>query len=377
MSSFTPATETDIAPTPPVDNTSGNNTQGSVTTTATNTVTLSNANSPDVPTSAYSSAMYAFYATGGFSTTEEFGTIKLLSENVIYQYDLTSAIQIKFDVRTFNRKLGIFKDASNISFFNTDGTTIAKVGDGSNVSYDVSNNYFYNTSTNAQVNSITISAQDFIDGFDASSQVISVGYFNTLYSSFVSYVENYFGYAGGFASLFTSAKMFNPNGGTFDAAALVNLVQGNIPSNTATHVSGQSISDISGSITINNVVEVLRFAVDSNCFGNRNASDGTTATDTTDTNNYGVEDGFLDGDIIFIPTGLQVTMNLDIDSELYNSTAYNNTNNVGGNNVSGTGSISSNNFSVASTADSTGIQQIVKAPLVFRLTNLSSAVLTA
>ena len=68
--------------------------------------------------------------------------------------------------------------------------------------------------------------------------------------------------------------------------------------------SGAYVNDISGSITINNVNELLKTSCVLNVFGNRDPSDNPV-----------IEEGFLSGDLIFIPNGLQITLNADIDTE--------------------------------------------------------------
>jgi hypothetical protein len=63
----------------------------------------------------YNGLFYAFIAQGGYTLAQGFDTIKLAIEQPVTQYDLTQAVQVKFDVRTFNQKLGLIKDANNIN----------------------------------------------------------------------------------------------------------------------------------------------------------------------------------------------------------------------------------------------------------------------
>jgi len=148
--------------------------------------------------------------------------------------------------------------------------------------------------------------------------------------------------------------------------------------------SAAFIQNVSGSITIPNVTEVLRFAVDSNCFNNRtpavtSAAGSNTSTDPTDRSNYGVQDGFIAGDLIWVPTGTTVTLGVGIDSEAVSSAL----NNIGP--AATSALISQLNSSVAlnytqsgapfssqTSATLTKISRTLTAPLVIRLDNLSN-----
>ena len=323
---------------------------------------------------------YAFSATGGFSMNQGFNQIKFQTENAISTFDLTNAVQVSFDVRAFNRKLGIFKDTDNITLL----PAAQNVGEGAGIYYDTVNDQFVNTASGSPVafDSITLTADQFRTGLTNASQVLSVGYYNTLYSDFISYVKSYFGYAGGFSTLFQNAETFNYNNGLFDGSALINLINASgIP---MTDPSAAFIQNVSGSITIPNVTEVLRFAVDSNCFGNRtpavtSAAGSNTSTDPTDHSNYGVQDGFIAGDLIWVPTGTTVTLGVGIDSEAVSSAL----NNIGP--AATSALISQLNSSVAlnytqsgapfssqTSATLTKISRTLTAPLVIRLDNLSN-----
>ena len=309
-----------------------------------------------------------------------FNQIKFQTENAINTFDLTNAVQVSFDVRAFNRKLGIFKGDNNITLLDPS----LNFGEGAGVYYDTVNDRFVNTASGSPVafDSITLTADQFRTGLTNASQVLSVGYYNTLYSDFISYVKSYFGYAGGFSTLFQNAETFNYNNGLFDGSALINLINASgIPMSDP---SAAFIQNVSGSITIPNVTEVLRFAVDSNCFNNRtpavtSAAGSNTSTDPTDHSNYGVQDGFIAGDLIWVPTGTTVTLGVGIDSEAVSSAL----NNIGP--AATSALISQLNSSVAlnytqsgapfssqTSATLTKISRTLTAPLVIRLDNLSS-----
>jgi hypothetical protein len=343
---------------------------------------------PKLYNSIYSGNVYAFYATGGFTMDQCFNTIKLLPQAELYQYDVTQAVQIAFDVRTFNEKLNLFKDDNNEAILTS--------------AFDIVSDSFPN-------DSITLTADEFVAGMKNADQVISVGTYSTMYSDYTQYVNTYFGYAGGFSSLFSSASEFNVNNGVFGANELMYLLS---PSSDP---SGANVKPVIGSITISNINQLLRFAVDSNVFNNRtpgtyvisnadhtstvdvggpvdstnvleSANQGSnTASDTTGQgelpqtilrSNYGSADGFVAGDLFFVPAGTTVKLHLVIDAELYNPL-----NNTGSMNVlnlisnqdfkSKYGTTSAEYFTESSTASITNIDRVLTAPLLIKLANLS------
>lgn len=266
--------------------------------------------------SPYEGFFYAFYGSGGFTMDQCFNTIKLTQPNPLLRYDVTKALQVKFDVRTFNAKLGLYKDANNIGITST---TFNPVTD------------------NFSIDEITISADEFVSGL-SKQQVISVGSYSTMYGDFKQLVNTYFGYAGGFSSLFSQASEFDINNGVFDASALINIIT------PYSRPSGENVKQVTGSITISDINSLLKYAIDRNIFGNRNtqSSVGTSSdvssnytgnSNTQEQNyfksNYGMADGFIAGDLIFIPAGTTIKLHLVIDSENFNPL-----NNIGPSNVS-------------------------------------------
>jgi hypothetical protein len=298
-------------------------------------------------TGPYTGAFYAFTASGGYVLEEGFDSIRLLEQTQINQYDMTNAVQVLFDVRTFNQKLGLYKDAANIGIVST--------------TFDSVHDTF-------QSDSITLSAQEFVNGMSAH-QIVSVGSYSTMYSDFVSYINAYFGYAGGFSSLFNGASEFNINNGLFDASALMNL----ITNNGYNDGSGGYITNLSGTITVSNINATLRYAVDSNVFGNRSTG-GNNDIAYYDAcgnffQNYGASDGFIAGDLIFLPTGTQITLNVNIAAEPFLPV-----NNVGPSNVSTltqNTNYGSGNFCQNTRASTTNINRVLTAPLLIKLANLS------
>ena len=239
----------------------------------------------------YSGLLYAFGASGGFVMEQGIDRILLRVEDLLQAYDVTNAVQIDMDVALFNCKLGLTKNLLN------------------NEVIDSSFNY---ETDEFPIDSITLTTSDFIENITLDN-IKCLGRLSTLYSEFISYVHSYFGFTGGFASLFSGDENFNVNNGVFDASAFLDLLHYQAPDG-----KGSYIKDLSGSIVISNINKLLRNAVDANVFGNRSPTNGTSAVDPMNHANYGVNDGFIEDDFIFVPNGITIKINLNIDSEVFN-----------------------------------------------------------
>ena len=308
--------------------------------------------------------MNAFSATGGFDMEAGFKTIVPLEQAQINSFDVTDSLQIVLDRTMFNTKLG---------------------------TYDVSAQVFAN-------DSITIDVTDLQLALSSAAQIVSTGAYTDMYKNFKDYVLTYFGVPSGFASLFTEATLFDLS--MNDQLTIFGLLKAT--GGTATGDSAEAddittnyIRDLSGSITISNITQLLRFAVDTDLFGNRTppaADSGTggdeTAVDANNTSNYGVGDGFIEGDLIFVPAGTQITLDLDISPELYIS-PFNNPNTstsstfIGANGTALNALTTSQNaifssiesdgvFSSTSTVTRNSVRRVLKAPLLIRLVNTAN-----
>lgn len=273
-------------------------------------------NPPTIITASYEGFYYAFYGSGGFTMDQCFNTIKLQQQNPLLRYDVTKAVQVRFNVRTFNEKIGLYKAWNNV---------------------DIEESAFNSVTDKFPQNSITINASEFLAGMSAA-QVLSVGAYETMYSDYIQFVNTYFGYAGGFSSLFADASEFDINGGVFNADSFMNIIT------PYTTEGGENVKPLEGSITINDINNLLKFAIDGNVFKNRtpqvmdaiDASASDTGYDASGFSyahslyktNFGMADGFVHGDLIFIPAGTTVKLHVVIDSENYNPL-----NNLGPSNV--------------------------------------------
>jgi len=238
---------------------------------------------PELPI--YQGLFYAFDASGGFHLAEGIAKVDLAAQSSLEMFDLTNCVQVMMDVRLFNQKLGIMKDvSSNTAILNTGGSTTWTYPYSTlNTSYNKITQQFEDTSGN-QVDSVSIDALEFATDIShgGNMAILSVGVLATLYDDFDDYVKQYFGYAGGFASLFDSAGTFEIGEG-FNEDKLFDLITDsshngtwgydacNNPffSNVSQVGQFKYNADISGSISVDNIIKSLRFVVDSNIFGNR------------------------------------------------------------------------------------------------------------
>ena len=244
-------------------------------------VDLTDAPNDPAAVGTYATTVYAFGATDGFVMERGFADIELRVADAIQRFDVANAVQITVAASVLNAKLGTFDDVSD-SFLIDD----------------------------VETTSIEFTSDNFRTALASTDDVISVGSLSTLYSDFKTYVGVYFGFNGGFETLFAAATEFTiDEDDLFEADSLVALIAGTAADDTAHPYT----KVMTGSITISNITKLLRYAVDSNCFGNRTPS----GTDSTDATNFGVNNGFLANDLIWVPTGIEVTLKLAIDAESF------------------------------------------------------------
>jgi hypothetical protein len=258
--------------------------------------------------------VYVITATGGFEMERGFAPIALAEQTAPEVVDVTNSVQIAMSKTFFNGLL-------DLSSYNT---VDDKFG----------------------VDEITISAEDLTAEVTTAGQILSVGAYADLYTDFTTYVQQYFGNTGGFESLFTAASEFDA-GEVFDGDAFIALLTGSEPD-----ASGNYVSDLSGSITISNIASMLKYIVDGNTFGNRDP-DGPT--------DWGVANGFVAGDLIWVPDGISIALKLAIDMESFLPV-----NNIGPSKVS-TETVESLNYSVETSATTELITRVAKAPLLIQL----------
>ena len=322
-------------------------------------------NTVPTPGTPISSTVYAFTATGGFDMEAGFATVRTLPQTTIPTYDVTNALQIELPASFFNDKLGTYDDATQA--FTADF--------------------------------ISISAADFKTALAAKTQIVHVGAYSSMYTNFQTYVTTYFGLPTGFATLFSKSSVTLLQSGADDQENLYNLFKGAFatdisgntisdPNSTASEnndeISGNYIKDLSGNITISNIVQSLRYAVDYNAFGNRTP---LGPNDPNGPTNFGVNNRFIAGDLIYVPAGTKITLDLDISPELQ-QTPFNNPNlseasafgPIAGSTITGlttdatsagttfNTSSSTGDYMIASTVTRTNIRRVLKVPLLLRVT---------
>jgi hypothetical protein len=264
----------------------------------------------------YNGVIFVISGTGGYNSEQGAATVTMLPTNQLQPYDVTNSVQVKFSKTTFNNKLGAF---------------------------DVANGIFIN-------DIITINANEFISGVPNASHVISVGKLKTMYSDFMMYVDEYFSYANGFSTVFNVSSATSLNEGVFNKDTFITLIQGQALNPS----TGEYIYDLSGSININGINNILKYIVYSNPFNNRFQGDPDTI----------FRNGFVEGDIIYIPTGLTITLSLNINS---NNIVLTYLGDAKVDELKLKYDYSEGNFSRNTTTTIDKITQVIKAPLLFKL----------
>lgn len=274
---------------------------------------------------------YAIDSSGGFSIQQSLPEIQLQDTSIARQFNVTEALQIKYSVRRINTKIGVTKDENNENILFTE--------------FDLSNDMLI-------TDEVTITAADILD-YLTSDRIISMGKLSTLYEDFNYTVLEYFGAPYGFSTLFAGEQHYNINNGVFDKQALIQLFN-----KFDFNINGTIVSDLTGYFKINNITESLRFASGTNIFDNRPAE-----------NNTGPSDGFIAGDLIYIPNGISITLTVDIEQEPYDPI-----NNVGPTNLSSIDHLINYsepqaNIRKQTTSSITNITQTYSVPILVVLTN--------
>jgi hypothetical protein len=259
---------------------------------------------PPLNDNAYSGYYYAFFGAGGFSTDQSFNPILLNQQaSASFQlYDVTYAIQVQFDVRTINEKIGLIKDSSNIVVLDS--------------SYNIHRDRF-------PTDEINITASEFVNGMSAA-QVISVGAYQTLYNEYMESVNNYFLKISTLDdSLFSAASTNDISNGRFDAYQFMELIHQQVDP------SHQYVNSLAGFVTLSNVNQLLRFAVDSDVFGNRvplpnDASVNITPIDNSFNNTI----HFTDGTVSDVSANITTTTQYDAETNTETITIQDNSNNT-------------------------------------------------
>lgn len=209
---------------------------------------------------------YAIPAIGGFNIEQHFGgPIPITTNLPVRDLDLTLALQLKVNVKAFNDKLGIIKDASNNIVTSSP--------------FDISGGEFPTV--------ISFDFTEFISDITLDN-VISVGSFNTIYSDFRRDVINYY-------QLGKDVNIFDPSGesqyttnGEFTKDDFLRLF--------STDGSSNMTNDLSGNMSIYYIPQLLNNLYENDPFNNRN--------------NKTIEHGFIAGDIVLLENGISIRLDL-------------------------------------------------------------------
>jgi len=271
---------------------------------------------------------YVFMGSGRFSVERGFEDVFMNLRSKINQQNIADAIKIHLPASLFNSKL-LGNPAKPYGFYDANG----QLQDFNNDNIpDVSGGLKFG------LDEITITNRDIINTHTSVYDVSSVA---TLYSDFNQYVTNWLS-SGNFINLFDASSTI-PSA-AFSRADLWKLffmgtsasdTSGNYLRNDQSRLSGQNVpnpptwdpnmslsgypgqyvSCLSGSLTVSNINDLLVSAQTNNYFNNR----VNNVANPNDVTTVDISGGFLPGDVIFIPDGLTINLNVNI---LQNGIAY-------------------------------------------------------
>lgn len=220
----------------------------------------------------YTYISYSIRAGGGFHMEQYLGQIPFIGSigtDLTQLYDLTNTLQIDYDVRIFNEKLGIYKDATNETILDSTNSLIRDDFTG---------------------DTIYLSANDFLNNISAA-QITDMGKYSTIYTDFIRKTNTYFGYADGFDRIFDASGTADVSLNTFSKQDLLHILK-------QRHIdgSGNDVYKLSGTVNLRQLTNILSFMSLNDPFSNR--SDKTQF------------DGFFAGDRILVETGITISMAL-------------------------------------------------------------------
>lgn len=259
-------------------------------------------------------SLNALSGSGSFAVEQRFDDISLNVQSAPVYIDATGAVQIKLPVSYFNDQLT------------------------------------YQTATDDYlVDSVTISAE-YLDGISVG-QVLSVGRLSTVNADFARFCETYFGVTGGFESLYAEEQFTSDiSNSAFGPTEFVALIDGAVTANA----TNAQTSALTGTVTVNNVSQLLRYAVDGNVFNNR-----SPAGPVGGASDWGLKDKFVAGDLIWCSGGIAITFKLGLNPEnMLPINALSMSMTTGG----------SGNFTTSAVGTTSLLTRVANAPILFILT---------
>ena len=270
---------------------------------------------------------YVFMGSGRFSVERGFEDVFMNLRSKINQQNISDAIKIHLPASMFNSKL-LGDPTKPYGFYDANGQL--QDFDGDNIP-DVSGGLKFG------LDAITITNSDIVN---THTSVYDVDSISSLYSDFNQYVTNWLS-SGNFINLFDASstipsagftradlwKLFFMGTSAEDSANYLTNDKSRIDGNNVpnpptwdasmslTGYPGQYVSCLSGSLTISNINDLLVSAQTNNYFNNR----VNNAANPNDVTTVDISGGFLPGDVIYIPDGLSINLNVNI---LQNGIAY-------------------------------------------------------
>ena len=217
---------------------------------------------------AYIGNFYTILGSCGLSIDQDFGIIEYAGNDELQLYDLTNTLQIAFDVRIFNEKIGLIKDTTNQTIIDTS----------------------YNSNGIFPSQQLVITSEDFLKEL-SKQNIISLGKLVSIYRDFLRNTNFYFYYPLDFPSIFDASGTYDISGGEFTETTLIEIL-----TQQSSDSQGNNNYKLNGNIILNDINNLLRNINVSDPFSNRT--------------NLTMADGFLAGDLILIEKGL--TFNLDV-----------------------------------------------------------------
>jgi hypothetical protein len=229
---------------------------------------------------------FAFDASGGFAVQEGFKNIIINPISKLVEIDTTNTIQVLMDYKYINSLLGISYELISIN---------------DTIRYDIcANTDFYIDASGIFINdtddTIVLSANQFVENI-SESNILSVGSLSTVYTDYLNYVNNIFNPSKN-SEVFTASTLDICSNSLLNASGFISLISNRSNPNWNTNYSGY-LTDLSGDITISNISKIIRYSCQYNIFNNR-------------TNGQTVYDAFQPRDLIYVPNGIQVSLNVGI-----------------------------------------------------------------
>ena len=242
-----------------------------ITTTTTPSDTDISNNLVDSSSNAlFDSSSNVIIGTGGFGVDINFQEVDFIDDllALVADFDLTNALQIKFDVRVLNEKLGLYKNSTNTS---------------------ITSSTFDETTSRFPSFSIEVDYGEFITVV-SKYEITSLGSFEQIYSDFNYQVKRYFHFPND-AILFDFDSRDDMNNNEFTRDELIRKFY-----DITKDENGGVTRSFSGSFMIYDVNLILEKLNEDDPFSNRAV------------NNYTIRDGFVAGDKVLILPGMTIDM---------------------------------------------------------------------